>query len=160
MRRHRRQWLAWVAAVCWLVGGVGRMGAHAELLLAEPPPGAQLAASPRLLRLTFGEALSSASGLTLRDNDFQPVTGLTPRVAPDELNRLFSPLPPLSPGVYTVEYAAVSVDGHVVNGSYEFAVLDSAESPPSSLLPWFIAGGSLALAGLGWFWRRSRRPAA
>lgn len=153
-------WWAWGLALLACLTTVGSVWAHAELLSAEPPPGAQLDESPPIVRLTFNEPLDPASRLALRQRDFSPVAGVTARLAPDGPNRLLAQLPTLSPGTYTVEYTVVSLDGHSVNGAYEFSV--GAAAPPEGgagwLWPALLGGGMLLLVGRRLARRRTPGP--
>ena len=40
----------------------------------------------------------------------------------DDPKAIVLPLPELSPGKYTVKFRVLSVDGHVVDSSYDFTV--------------------------------------
>jgi copper transport protein len=103
--------------------------AHAVLITSEPQDGATLPASPKDIRLTFGEPVSplvlrvlEPDGQIVRLNDY--------RVA---ANTLFVNLPP-QPGAGTVilSWRVVSQDGHPVGGTLSFSVdKTSAEFPKS-----------------------------
>jgi len=45
------------------------------------------------------------------------------------IDRIIVPLPPLSPGVYSIVYKVLAVDGHVTKGSVQFTVLPSDRAP-------------------------------
>lgn len=111
--------------------------AHSELVQAEPAPGAQLVDSPLEIRLTFSEPVAPTSQIVLLTDDFQPVAGLVPQFNPAQPEQIYAPVPSLEPGVYTVQWAAASVDGHEVSGSYSFSVglvtPGAPESPPPTL---------------------------
>lgn len=96
--------------------------AHAMLTKAEPPRRAQLAQSPAQVRLWFNEEIEKDyAALTVTQGD-KPVTEAKPRVAEDDPKSIILPLPALPPGKYTVKFRVLSVDGHVVDSSYDFTV--------------------------------------
>jgi methionine-rich copper-binding protein CopC len=103
--------------------------AHSELVKSEPAPGAQLAESPAEIRLTFNEPVAATSRIVLLAGEFQPVEGLVAQFNAARPQELYTPLPDLEPGTYTVQWTAASEDGHEVSGSYSFSVApDSAAS--------------------------------
>ena len=96
--------------------------AHAELEKSVPPVGGTVA-PPSQIRLEFSEGVEPRfSGLTLSGASGAAQLG-TPKVEPDHQNVLIVPIArPLSPGVYTVRWHAVSVDTHHTQGTFEFTV--------------------------------------
>lgn len=109
--------------ILFLFVGLARpASAHSDLVQAEPPPGAQLAESPSEIRLTFSEPVAADSRIDLLTDEFQRIEGLVPQFNPAQPEQVYSPVPPLEPGVYTVQWAAVSDDGHEISGSYSFSV--------------------------------------
>lgn len=97
--------------------------AHSELLSAEPAPGAQLAASPAEIRLSFTAPLTTFSTVLVYGAQFQIIQGINPVVTPAEPQQMVAELPRLAPGVYTVQWRAVSIDKDLVTGSYQFVVV-------------------------------------
>jgi methionine-rich copper-binding protein CopC len=96
--------------------------AHAMLTKAEPARRAQLTRPPAQVRLWFNEEVEKDyAALTVIQGD-KPVTEAKPRVAEDDPKAIILPLPELSPGKYTVKFRVLSVDGHVVDSSYDFTV--------------------------------------
>ena len=97
--------------------------AHAQLEKATPPVGGAVA-PPSEIRLEFSEAvepkftgvtLTSASGATVPVGPAKTETG--------NAALLIVPIgKPLSPGIYTVRWHAVSVDTHHTQGTFEFTV--------------------------------------
>jgi methionine-rich copper-binding protein CopC len=74
------------------------------------------------VRLWFNEEVEKDySALTVIQAD-KPVTEAKPRVAEDDPKSIVLPLPELPPGKYTVKFRVLSVDGHVVDSSYDFTV--------------------------------------
>ncbi len=104
----------------------GRALAHSELVAAEPAPGAQLAESPAEIRLTFSEPVAASSQIVVMGENFQQVEGLVPQFNPEQPQVVYTPLPPLAEGVYTVQWTAASDDGHEISGSYSFSVTSAA----------------------------------
>jgi methionine-rich copper-binding protein CopC len=119
--------------------------AHTELTQSDPAPGAQLAESPGEIRLTFSEPAGAQSQIVLLADGFQPVEGVAARMDSPHPEQVFAPLPPLAPGNYTVQWSAVSEDGHEISGSYSFSVAETAAASPGLLAslsdqwPWLLA---------------------
>ena len=97
--------------------------AHALLVKAEPPRRAVLAKPPAQVRLWFNEEIEGAyASLVVLDTDKNSVTGAKPQLAPDDRKSIVLPLPELVPGKYSVKFRVLSVDGHVVESSFDFTV--------------------------------------
>jgi copper transport protein len=116
--------------------------AHAMLKDSDPPAGANLAASPDELLLTFTEppdpglstitALSSTGG-SVKEEGVQAVPG-----HPTELRLPITA--PLPEGVYTVSWRTVSrTDGHVTTGSFAFGI---GRAPPPGATSMLGAGST------------------
>jgi methionine-rich copper-binding protein CopC len=97
--------------------------AHAALTSAEPGVDATLASAPSEIHLTFSEALE------VRFSSIHVVDALGHRVdagsASADANddaQLHLALAKLSAGHYTVQWSALSKDGHRTRGSYGFTV--------------------------------------
>lgn len=102
--------------------------AHAMLTKAEPPRRAQLTQPPAQVRLWFNEEVEKDyASLTVSHAD-KPVTEVKPQVTADDPKSILLPLPELSPGKYTVKFRVLSVDGHVVDSSYDFTVKSKAQT--------------------------------
>lgn len=114
--------LALLLALAAVILLSSRVSAHSELVAAEPAPGAQLAQSPAEIRLTFSEPVAASSQIVVMGENFQQVEGLVPQFNPAEPGQLYTPLPTLTPGVYTVQWVSASADGHEISGSYSFSV--------------------------------------
>jgi methionine-rich copper-binding protein CopC len=119
--------------------------AHSELIDSQPAPGAQLAEPPAEIRLTFSQPPGAQSQIVLMADGFQPVEGIAAHVDSARPEQLFAPLPVLEPGNYTVQWTAVSEDGHEISGSYSFSIVTTAtESRGLSTMladqwPWLLA---------------------
>ena len=97
--------------------------AHSMLVKAEPPRRAILAKAPGQVRLWFNEDIEGDyASLTVLDTDKHPVTDAKPILAPDDPKSIVLPLPELAPGKYSVKFRVLSVDGHVVDSSFDFTV--------------------------------------
>jgi methionine-rich copper-binding protein CopC len=134
---------------------VGRAWAHAELLSADPAPGTTLSASPAAIRLTFDEPLVAGSGVVLYAGTFNPVAGLTSTLDGATLHTTLAA--PLAPDTYTVQWTAITADGHAVDGSYQFAVASPPPRGPVWVLGITLAVAAVALAIVGGAWLRRRR---
>jgi methionine-rich copper-binding protein CopC len=108
----------------------GEALAHAALLKAEPARRATLSKPPQRLRLWFNERLEPAYATVNLSRKGQGAinVGLA-KVDEADPKLLVLELPPLVPGVYTVKYRVLSVDGHTVDQGYSFTVRASAPGP-------------------------------
>jgi hypothetical protein len=99
--------------------------AHSKLVKSEPPQRAVLSKSPEHVRLWFNEEIEGDyATLVVLDAAKHPVTDLKPHVAQDDAKSIVLPLPELQPGKYSVKFRVLSVDGHVVESSFDFVVKD------------------------------------
>jgi methionine-rich copper-binding protein CopC len=97
--------------------------AHSMLVKAEPPRRAVLATTPTQVRLWFNEEIEGDyASLVVLDAEKHPVTEIKPQLAPDDRKSVVLPLPELAPGKYSVKFRVLSVDGHVVESSFDFTV--------------------------------------
>jgi methionine-rich copper-binding protein CopC len=97
--------------------------AHAMLVKSSPARRAVVTAAPARVELTFNERLEAAystvsvwSSADARVDDGKVV------VWPDDPRRLSVGLPALGRGTYTVKFRVLSVDGHLVEGTFAFEV--------------------------------------
>jgi hypothetical protein len=97
--------------------------AHPALQASNPGQGATVPA-PKEIRLTFSEnVIPKFSGLTIKDNGGALIETAVPSTDPKDKRQLVVPIvKPLPPGAYDVEWHAVSVDTHKVNGHFSFKV--------------------------------------
>jgi methionine-rich copper-binding protein CopC len=102
----------------------GTAHAHAHLLQSAPAADAVVTAAPDVLRFDFSEGVQLAfTGVTLHGPD----GGIAPighaQLAPKNDKEVLVPVPRvLTAGKYTVEWRALSDDGHTTHGSYVFSV--------------------------------------
>jgi len=168
MRSLRAVLLVAVLALAW--GGViaSPADAHALLERSYPAAGASLPGAPHAMLLYFTEAPEpSLSTVLLLDSSGQTVPGVgKPTPAPGNARELRVRLPPLTDGVYTVNWRTVSkVDGHVTGGSFAFGIgvlpsagvsaaanggsRGSAPSPAAVAGLWLLYWGLALLAAAG-----------
>ena len=98
--------------------------AHAHLLQSAPAADAVLTAAPDALRLDFSEGIQLGfTGVTLHGPDGGIASTGHAQLAPKDDKEVLVPLPRvLTRGKYTVEWHALSNDGHTTRGSYGFSV--------------------------------------
>jgi copper resistance protein C len=97
--------------------------AHSMLVKAEPPRRAVLTKSPTQVRLWFNEKIEGDyASLVVLDAKKQPITDIKPTLAPDDQKSIVLPLPDLAPGKYSIKFRVLSVDGHVVESTFDFTV--------------------------------------
>jgi methionine-rich copper-binding protein CopC len=96
--------------------------AHAHLKSETPASGATVA-SPAVLRLVFSEGVEATfSKVSLSKDGTEVAIKSIATEAADKKTLIVTPAAALSPGDYTVQWHAVSVDTHKSNGSYGFKV--------------------------------------
>jgi methionine-rich copper-binding protein CopC len=106
-----------------LISSVPSASAHSMLVKAEPPRRAVLAKSPVHVRLWFNEEIEGDyASLVVLDAEKHPVTETKPQLAQDDPKSIVLPLPELAAGKYSVKFRVLSVDGHVVESSFDFTV--------------------------------------
>ena len=97
--------------------------AHAQLRSATPAAGSSVQTAPAEVVVNFSESLEVAfSSLIVRDAAGKRVDKADSHVDGDNKTTMRVSLPTLQPGVYTVDWRAVSADTHRVNGSFTFRV--------------------------------------
>jgi methionine-rich copper-binding protein CopC len=96
--------------------------AHAHLVKAQPAAGGTLQEAPSEVTLRFNEKLEPKfSSIVVRNSAGKQVDKGDAAVDADRMV-IRVPLPPLEPGVYKVEWHAMSADTHKVNGDFTFKV--------------------------------------
>lgn len=114
-------------AVLALAGSLlsaGEASAHAHLQAETPAADAVVTSAPAALSLGFSEGLEiGLSGVTLKAPDGYVVPTGTATLAPGDDKQMSVPLNgALAAGAYTVEWHALSKDGHTTHGTYHFTV--------------------------------------
>ena len=110
------------SAVLVLSGAVSALG-HAHLVRASPAEGGTVKSAPNEVTLKFNERLEPAfSSAVIRDSAGNQVDRADAHVDTADRTVVRVSLPPLDPGIYTVEWRAMSSDTHKINGNFKFRV--------------------------------------
>jgi copper transport protein len=127
----RRVALSATLAVLFALLFASPAAAHAELVNITPPNGAQLAAPPTEVQMTFTESVNLVDdGIHLVDQ--LGATVPTPHPTVDG-NAITWPMPTdLPDGPYIVTWRVVSTDGHPISGASSFGVGAAAAVPGSA----------------------------
>jgi copper resistance protein C len=97
--------------------------AHAVLVKSDPGSRAMLGHSPDRVRLWFNERLEAAfSTVSVWSESGNRVDRQDAAVGPEDAKRLSVTLSPVEPGIYTVRFRVLSVDGHIVDSTFRFTV--------------------------------------
>jgi methionine-rich copper-binding protein CopC len=98
-------------------------GAHALLESAQPRVGSS-GPSPAEIRLNFSQEVEARfSSVTLTDQAGKTVNLPKPALDPNDAKVVILPLAtPLAPGIYHLEWHALSVDTHHSQGDFRFTV--------------------------------------
>jgi copper transport protein len=124
--------LLWLSAAWVLLSCVPAL-AHANLVGASPPPGSKPSAPPERVELRFSEPVDAGfQPLVVRDADGNRVDENDARMDPEDARVVLADLEELREGAYTVKWRVTSIDGHVVEGRYGFAVSDGAGQGPDA----------------------------
>lgn len=100
--------------------------AHARLVQAFPGDGQALPEPPERVELRFNEPVEAEFGpIEVYDEQNDRVDQDDARADPDDARVVLADLEDLSGGSYTVEWRVTSIDGHVIDGEYAFAVNSS-----------------------------------
>ncbi len=101
----------------------GEASAHAVMVKSSPARRAVLTTAPARAELTFNERVEPAySTMSVWGAGDTRVDDGKIVVGPEDPRRLSVGLPALKKGAYTVKYRVLSVDGHLVEGTYPFEV--------------------------------------
>lgn len=112
-----------VAALVALLLLPASAGAHAVLVKSSPARRAVLALSPPRVEMIFNERLEPAySTVSVWTNADVQVDDKRIVVGPEDPRRLTVGLPPLASGRYMVKFRVLSVDGHLVEGTFPFEI--------------------------------------
>jgi copper resistance protein C len=97
--------------------------AHAHLVKAVPAAGGTLHDPPSEVTLRFNEKLEPAfSAVIVRDAAGKQIDKGDGKVDTSDRTLIRVTLPALEPGVYKVEWRAMSADTHKINGDFTFKV--------------------------------------
>jgi len=155
-RKRKAAWAAFATALAVLALS-GSAWAHAELVDAVPAAGSTVDGPPSEIRLTFSETLVEGSHIALYGEQFRAVANVTTIIAGSQMRGLVSTT--LEPGAYTVEWTAISLDGHTVSGSYPFTMRPRAPAIPNStaIIAAVVSVLTGGLAVLIWYLNRRSR---
>jgi hypothetical protein len=123
MSNHRTITVFAASAALVLSGAVPVL-AHAHLVRATPAVGGTVHAPPSEVTLRFNEKLEAAfSSVVVRDQTGKQVDKGDGAVDKSDRTLMRVPLQqPLAPGVYKVEWKAMSADTHKIDGNFTFKV--------------------------------------
>lgn len=125
MTRRRLLVLGVLAGTALMVPALGET--HASLVKSVPARRATLAHPPARVQLSFNERLEPAySSVSVWDAKGLQVDRRQVTVDPEDPKLVSVELPALGPGVYTVRFRVLSVDGHVVESSFPFTITSGA----------------------------------
>ena len=119
----RQSIITLAASAALLVGGTVAALAHAHLVRATPAAGGTVQAAPTEVMLRFSEKLEPKfSSVIVRDSEGKQVSKGDAIVDKSDRMVIRASLQPLEPGVYKVEWRAMSADTHKINGDFTFKV--------------------------------------
>lgn len=105
--------------------------AHTQVVSSEPEEGAYLQRAPERVSLTFdGSVEAEFSPLEVYDEQDERVDLDNARLGQEDTVLMVDLEEGLGGGEYTVEYRYTGLDGHPIEGSYEFSV--SGDPAPAS----------------------------
>ncbi|CUS31364.1 putative Copper transport protein CopC [Candidatus Nitrospira nitrosa] len=125
LNKHKTLWASLSLVVAALALGMPATPAlaHSMLVKAEPARRAVLTKSPSQVRLWFNEKIEGDyASLVVLDDKKHSITDTKPTLASDDPKSIILPLPELVPGKYSIKFRVLSVDGHVVESSFDFTV--------------------------------------
>jgi copper resistance protein C len=123
--RRPRRWRALALAAALLIASLPARPAagHAVLIRSTPAHRAVLARAPARVDLWFSERLEPAySTASVWDEAGRRVDDGRVTMGPDDPRRLWVALAIRGPGLHTVTYRVLSVDGHIVESRITFTV--------------------------------------
>jgi methionine-rich copper-binding protein CopC len=112
-----------VATVTFALSGAGTAFAHAQLTKATPAAGGAVPMPPSEVTLNFSEKLEgSFSTVMVRDAVGKRVDKGDAQVDKADRTVMRIPVQPLKPGIYIVEWRALTADTHKTEGAFIFRV--------------------------------------
>jgi methionine-rich copper-binding protein CopC len=107
--------------------------AHVDLVSSTPPAGANLEVAPTRVTLTFdGELDPAGSSFTVTDPQGEEVGSGTVDLQVADRNVLDGEVAISEPGVYTVAWSVLGVDGHEIAGSFTFGYATAGAGTPDT----------------------------
>jgi methionine-rich copper-binding protein CopC len=112
-----------VAAAALVLGSSGAAFAHAQLKQATPAVGGSVPMPPAEVTLSFSEKLEfSFSTIIVRDAMGKRVNKADGQVDKSDRTIMRATLDAITPGVYIVEWRALTADTHKTEGAFIFKV--------------------------------------
>jgi copper transport protein len=128
----RRGVLLAVLACAWLLLACTPALAHASLVEASPPQGSEVSNPPDRVELRFSEPVDAEfDPVVVRGADGARVDTHDAHVDPEDARVVLADLERVSEGSYTVMWRVTSIDGHVVEGRYDFTVAATGKNRPA-----------------------------
>ena len=119
----QRKFIFLAASAVLILSGDMAAFAHAQLVRATPAVGGTVHEAPTAVTLRFSEKLEPKfSSVVVRDATGKQVDKGDSAVDKADRMVIRVPLPQLEPGVYKVEWKAVSADAHKINGDFTFKI--------------------------------------
>jgi len=130
------------------------VAAHAELSKADPAIGDIYRwTRPTEVRLTFAQQLEpEGNSIIVTNRHFAEMQSAPAQLDPNDAYSLVVPLTALPAGTYTVNWTTQSVDGHPLQGAYEFTIFAR-----EAIFTMIMAGSVFLLIG-GFAYSRRARP--
>ena len=130
-------WSSAVLALCLglviLFASPSSAFAHTELTGSEPADGQVLEQGVQVVRIVFNEPIEpDLFALDVYNSNRVRVDRRDARVPANNIAALETSLNDLAPGAYTVVWRVLSIDGHVVRGTYAFGVGAGASATSAS----------------------------
>jgi copper transport protein len=117
----------------WLLLACAPALAHANLVEASPPRGSEVSKPPERVELRFSEPVDAEfDPVVVRAAGGARVDAHDARVDPEDARVVLADLKSVPKGSYTVKWRVTSIDGHVVEGRYDFAMVAAGENRPPS----------------------------
>jgi len=111
------------ASAALIVAGASTAWAHAELKQATPAVDGKVQTAPTEVTLKFSERLEPAfTALIVRNAVGKRVDKSNGQIDKADRTVMRSSLEPLSPGIYIVEWRALTADTHRTEGAFIFRV--------------------------------------
>lgn len=112
-----------IGAALLLLAGSQPAFAHAQLRSAMPVAGSTVSSSPSEVLISFNEPLESAfSSIVVRDAVGKRIDKLDAHLDGSNRATMRVSLPSLSPGIYIVEWRALTADTHRTEGAFIFRI--------------------------------------
>jgi copper resistance protein C len=107
-----------------ILSAAGPAWPHAFPDHSDPRVGSEVQEPPRTVRIWFDGRLEPLfSSVHVMDQQGRRVDTGPGRVDPDDATLLATAVPPLPPGVYTVAWDVVAIDGHRTEGRFTFTIV-------------------------------------